>query len=678
MPDDAREPNGLYMTSRALLAAGGLGPRSKLLLALGLVLLLVGGSAGFGLWRLAAATDEYAALVDTTMAASRQADDLNAVFITRHKVLKDAYLFNTDPLRVARTAAEVAGYDEQINAGLADLQANSALTPAEHALIDDAIAALRPYRAGSSDAIGVVLQGGDPFVVQQAAANLTYLKDRPVSAALDELAQTLNTRAHDSSSTVHADVQHTIPIVVGIVAVALLLGLAIGLRAVLSDQDERVRAEAALRHQALHDPLTGLSNRALLLERLAERIASNTPKSAVLLLDLNRFKDVNDTLGHHHGDVLLQFVANRIRGALDPSATVARLGGDEFAVLLSDADAEAAQATADTLLQALDIPLQLADHDVEISASIGIALVPEHGRDPITLLRHADAAMYAAKAAGGGHRVYHADLDRDTSDRLTLIADLRHAIERDELRLHYQPRLDMRTNQVVGVEALVRWQHPTRGLVPPDAFISLAEQTGLIKPLTLWVLRTAVAQIADWRRGGMSLAVAVNLSMRNLQDPGLVGAVAALLDETPLVRGLLEVEVTESAAMSDAKQALETLRCLQAMGLTIAIDDFGTGYSSLAYLKRLPVTQIKIDRGFVRDMATSIDDAAVVRAIIDLGHSLGRRIVAEGVEDERTWDLLVRSGCDEAQGYYMSRPLPAADLMTWLRTSARFDVANAA
>jgi diguanylate cyclase (GGDEF)-like protein len=651
---------------------------NKLLAMLGLVLLLVGGTACFGLWRLVASTDAYAELVNSTVAAARQADEVNALFITRHKVLKDAYLFNTDPARVARAASEVAAYDAEIDGGLATLQESRALNQGDRDLIDAALAALRPYRAGSSDAIGVVQQGGDPFIIQQAAANLTYLKDRPVSNALDQLARDLNSRARERSDELQADSTRTVPTVLGLVAFAFAVGLFVGLRAVIANQRDRANAEAALRHQTLHDPLTGLPNRTLLVQRIAERTRRPNARAAVLLFDLNRFKDVNDTLGHHQGDVLLQLAAQRISAALESTAVAARLGGDEFAVFVADADQASAEGAAQALLQAFETPFQLSDHALDVGASIGIALIPEHGTAPADLLREADAAMYAAKAAGGGYRVYTPDLDRDIAGRLDMIAELRHAIEHNQLLLHYQPRMSMRTHEVVGMEALVRWQHPTRGLVPPDSFIPLAEQTGLIKPLTAWVLREAVAHATRCLAEGLRVPVAVNLSMRNLQDPNLVDSVADLLDRSPEARGLLEVEVTESAAMTDVHQTLETLGRLKAMGLTIAIDDFGTGYSSLAYLKRLPVDQIKIDRGFVRDSATNAGDAALVRAIINLGHSLGRQIVAEGVEDERTWDLLVRAECDEAQGYHMSRPLPATELIAWLRTSAQRNLRRAA
>jgi diguanylate cyclase (GGDEF)-like protein len=526
-----------------------------------------------------------------------------------------------------------------------------------------------------------VRKGGEPFEVQQAAANLTYLKDRPISIALSGLSQALNARAQQDSATVHAGVDQTLPIVTGVVLVALVLGLLIGIYALLQDNAERLRAEAALEHQARHDSLTGLPNRLLFLQRLAEVFdpSSGVPKeAAILMLDLNRFKEVNDTLGHQFGDVLLQRASERLHDALRPTDTLSRLGGDEFAVLLTGTGAEGAERAAQKLLRALELPFDVAGHRIEIGASIGIVCIPEHGADPATVLRRADVAMYAAKSVGGQYRVYANELDAESPSRLGLASELRGAIDREELRVYFQPRVDMRTGAIAGAEALVRWQHPQRGQVPPDEFIPLAEQTGLIKPLTKLVLHAALDEARRWRATGFRVPVAVNLSMRNLQDRDLVATIDGLLGETDAADGLLDVELTETAVMADIPQSLETLGQLRAMGVTIAIDDFGTGYSSLAYLKRLPVGQIKIDRGFVTDLVRSAEDAAVVKAIIDLGHSLGHTVVAEGVEDQATWDWLAEAGCDEAQGYLICRPVPPPEFARWLRLSTTNDLAQRA
>jgi len=460
----------------------------------------------------------------------------------------------------------------------------------------------------------------------------------------------------------------------------LLAGIASGVLAGLEHTSQLASANLGLQrardeaqYQALHDPLTGLPNRTLLRDRLEQSMLladRNATGLALLLLDLDRFKDVNDTLGHHAGDELLQQVGARLAGALRTSDTIARMGGDEFAVILLTAgDVGLATRLARTLVHALEAPFVVGGHTVAVGASIGIAVYPDQGTDARTLLRRADVAMYVAKRANSGYSVYSPDQDEHGSDRLAFIAELRAAIDRDELVLHYQPKVSLKTGRCVRAEALVRWNHPQRGLIPPDQFVPVAEQTGLIKPLTRWVLDAALRQCRTWRDSGLELPVAVNLSMLNLHDPELTESVAELLATWGVPPVLLKVEVTESAIMSDPERAVETLRCLRAMGVAVAIDDFGTGHSSLNYLKHLPVEDIKLDRTFVREMRVDDSDFAIVRSTVQLAHSLDLQVIAEGVEDQETWDLLAALGCDAAQGYYMSRPLPAEDLECWLHDS---------
>jgi len=437
-----------------------------------------------------------------------------------------------------------------------------------------------------------------------------------------------------------------------------------------TDITERVRVEEALRRQALHDALTGLPNRTLLGDRLGHALAAarrDRAPLALFLMDLDRFKEVNDTLGHDAGDALLREVGQRIQEALRASDTVARLGGDEFAVLLPGDDQESAVGAARKLLAALAAPVTLRDQGIVAGGSIGIALYPDHGEDAATLLRRADVAMYAAKRAGTGYALYTPDHDQHTPGRLALIGALHGAIARDELRLHYQPTVDVADGRVRMVEALVRWQHPERGLLPPDDFIPLAEQTGLIVPLTRWVLDTTARQLRAWVDAGLDLGAAVNLSARVLHDPDLPDAIAALLATHAVPAARLRVEVTESAVMAHPAGALDVLTRLARLGVRIAIDDFGTGYSSLTYLKRLPVDEIKIDKSFVTHMTTDHDDATIVASTIGLGHSLGLRFVAEGVESRGTWQALEALGCDGAQGYYFSHALPADKLTRWMR-----------
>jgi len=439
------------------------------------------------------------------------------------------------------------------------------------------------------------------------------------------------------------------------------------------DITERKRAEEALSRQALHDALTDLPNRALLHDRLAHALAvaarERTPL-ALFLMDLDRFKEVNDTLGHDAGDDLLREVGRRVQGALRASDTVARLGGDEFAMLLPGADTASATEAARKLLSALAEPVTLHEQIVFAGSSVGIALYPDHGEDAAALLRQADVAMYAVKRGGGGYAVYNPAHDRHTPRRLTLIGALHRAIARDELRLHYQPTVDVTDGRVHMVEALTRWQHPELGLLPPDEFIPLAEQTGIIVPLTRWVLETAVRQVRAWLDEGLDLGVAVNLSARTLRDPELPEAIAELLQAHGVPVSRLHVELTESMVMADPPTTLEVLTRLSRLGVHIAIDDFGTGYSSLTHLKRLPIDEIKIDRSFVTTMTTDSDDATIVASTIGLGHSLGLRFVAEGVEDERTWQALEALNCDGAQGFYVSHALPSDELGRWLRETS--------
>jgi diguanylate cyclase (GGDEF)-like protein len=438
-------------------------------------------------------------------------------------------------------------------------------------------------------------------------------------------------------------------------------------------QRRLVRQAAASSHQALHDALTGLPNRELFADRVGQAIRTadrELQPAALLLLDLDRFKDVNDTLGHHHGDQLLCEVGARLQGALRQVDTVARLGGDEFGVLVPGVTAEGAAAVAEKLRTALHAPLILDGVMLDLDASIGIAVYPDHGNDPAELLQHADVAMYAAKHAHAGFIVYDPGVDQHSPRRLALLGGLRRALERDELVLHYQPKADLHTGQILGAEALVRWQHPDHGLLGPDEFIPLAERTGLIHPLTRWVLDAALRQAAAWRSAGHPLSVAVNVSTRCLLDPSFPDEVADRLHAWQVPAESLVLEVTESAVMADPARALDVLGRLHALGVGLAVDDFGTGYSSMAYLKALPVDELKVDRSFVGQMADSSSDAVIVRSTIDLGHNLGLRVVAEGVESQDTWQELEALGCDTAQGYYLGHPMPATDLERWLTRPA--------
>ena len=433
---------------------------------------------------------------------------------------------------------------------------------------------------------------------------------------------------------------------------------------------DRLREEAAEKeYQALHDALTGLPNRTLFRDRVEHALVSPRDDflSAVMLMDLDRFKDVNDTLGHHNGDLLLQEVAQRLRAALEPDVTVARLSGDEFAILLpSVASLHHATEIAKRVLDVLRRPFVVAGVELDIDASIGIAVHPLHGEDAHRLIQRADIAMYMAKESHSGHEVYSTDRDGYSAARLALAAELRGAIEREELTVYYQPKVDLKSGAVIGAEALVRWTHPERGFMPPDEFIQVAEHTGLIRPLTTMVLRSALRQCRMWADEGLELGVAVNLSVRSLLDLNLPVSVETLLAEHDVPPSRLTLEITESSIMADPIRAADIVDQLSELGVGLAIDDFGTGYSSLSYLKRLPVTEIKIDKSFVMAMTTEDNDAVIVRSTIDLGQNLGLRVVAEGVESHEMWMQLQNLGCDVAQGYHLSRPLPPHEFHKWL------------
>ena len=425
----------------------------------------------------------------------------------------------------------------------------------------------------------------------------------------------------------------------------------------------------AKEHLATHDSLTGLPNRMLFRDRLARMISEDDDaRFAVMLIDLDGFKEVNDTLGHHIGDTLLCQVGQRLIEGLDGCNVVARLGGDEFAVVSVVPDRFAAAELGHHILEVLRQPFALQDFPFHVEASVGGAIYPEHASEVDALLQRADVAMYLAKEHGTGYETYTASNDRYSPRRLALLGELRRAIEEGELVLHYQPIADMRTGVVKRVEALVRWNHPEHGLIPPDEFIPLAEPTGLMGPLTRHVLDLAISQCRIWRDNGLELTVAVNVSARNVHYSELADDVATLLAKWSLPANALELEITESVLMSDPRRAREVLRSLNDLGVDTTLDDFGTGYSSLAYLKRLPVSQLKIDSSFVTNMATDDDDAAIVASIAGLARTLGLAVVAEGVESATIWHQLRELGCQFAQGYYLSRPLPADQITRWLET----------
>jgi diguanylate cyclase (GGDEF)-like protein len=454
----------------------------------------------------------------------------------------------------------------------------------------------------------------------------------------------------------------------------VLLALFAVLLPILRRVSKRIRRQMdEIEHRALYDELTGLPNRTLFRDRTRQALATarrESGRATVLFLDVDRFREINDALGHDAGDALLRELGARLGGALRESDTLARLGGDEFGILLPGTPRDDALLLAARVHEALDEPFAFGDFPLDVTTSIGVASFPEHGEDVDALLQHADVAMYLAKDAHAGTAVY--DVEQDTNDaaRLALAGELRGAIERGELVVHYQPKADLSSGRVVGVEALVRWEHPEHGLLSSDRFVPIAERTGLIRPLTRHVLGVAVAQARAWKDEGLDLDVAVNLTIPDLLDLELPDRIAMLLRESGLEADRLELEITESSILADPFRVRQVLTRLHQMGLRLAIDDFGTGYSSLAYLKRLPVHAVKIDRSFVSGMCQDPSDATIVRSTIDLGRNLGLAIVAEGVESLEIWNALRGLGCSLAQGYLIGRPLPADELVALLGSIA--------
>ncbi len=506
----------------------------------------------------------------------------------------------------------------------------------------------------------------DPTEIFEWMRNVAMPRQRAIAEQVNlmlELQRNQTAAAVRDAESSHVRVRD---LMLGLGAAALLTGIMIAW--FVSQQAARQARQLAV--QAMYDPLTGLANRSLLHDRLdleIERSRRTQASFGVALMDLDRFKEVNDTLGHNVGDELLREVGRRLQEAVRAEDTVARLGGDEYVVLIHDLDGNGVAAIAGKLLATLEMPFHWKNQSIDLGASLGISLYPSQSTDASGLLRCADIAMYVAKRSGKGYALYAPDQLHTNSSDLSLKSELREAIQSDQLSLFYQPQINHRSERVVGLEALVRWNHPQRGFLTPDKFIPLAEDAGLIDALTFWVLKTALTHLKHLHRQGHVLTMAVNLSARNLHDMELPASILALLAETGVAAKYLTLEITESAVMDNPSDGLAILTELDRMGVTLAIDDFGTGYSSLAYLKRLPVDELKIDKSFVTEMEEDENDAVIVRSTIDLAHNLGLRVTAEGVETSGVWDLLSMLGCDTSQGYLMGRPMSADQLEAFLR-----------
>jgi diguanylate cyclase (GGDEF)-like protein len=530
-------------------------------------------------------------------------------------------------------------YDEQgsIEAGTlvvvdANTNALTVLRRARREVVDHTAAALLGESAGIEQKLRQVLRTGEPLRVDRATLGPTT----------DEVVLSLHAFRVASDA-------------VGII---------------IEDVTDQAVAAAALRHQALHDALTGLPNRTLLLDRLRHTLADarrQQRQCAVLVMDLDQFKEINDTLGHDHGDRVLRALADRLRLALRECDTIARLGGDEFALLLDDTSLGGAIGVGEKVIACASAPFDFEGIRLQTGASVGLALFPDHATDPEMMLKRADIAMYTAKRAGGGLTVYEAEHDRSSLHRLSLVGDLRRAIDEDELRVVYQPIADLHSGVVDQIEALTRWAHPRHGVVPPSEFIPLAEVSGAINPLTRWMLDKALTQLVEWRSLGFGLMASVNLSMRNLYEPTLVRDMARALAAHDLAGESLAVELTERELMDDPSLAHELIHQFHALGVRTIIDEFGAGYSSLSFLQTLPIHGIKIDRSFVVQMGTGDAGAeTIVRSIIDLGRNLGLEVVAVGVQSLDLQRRLSEMGCTKAQGFHIGRPMTASELTSWL------------
>ncbi len=546
---------------------------------------------------------------------------------------------------------------------------------ADRAMVDRLLIAHQAYQSQTTVGFDAV-DRGDHLGVQRADK-----ASEPIFAVIKHDVDNAAAVAHRTSLARLAQLQHraeaTSRLTPLVFLAGLLLAAALGSIGRAHQRLLQVERTQAV-HDSMHDGLTGLPNRTLFADRVTQALRAarrDGIPAALLLVDLDRFREINDTFGHHCGDLLLSQIGPRLAGALRELDTVARLGGDEFAVLLPEVrSVPAAMAIADKLRVALERPFHVESGklggvlELDLEASVGVVLSGEHGSDADTLLQRADVAMYVAKSQNLGVSAYDPAVDGNSPAKLAMFGELRRALDRSELVLHYQPKLDIGSGHLLGAEALVRWQHPDRGLVPPDEFIPLAEHTGLIGPLTRYVLDRALAQVRIWSDTGRPMTVAVNLSARNLLDERLPAMVTELLSAHGVPAGQLQLEITESALMTEPGRARRLLEQLAGLGVSISIDDFGAGYTSLGQLKDLPVSELKVDRSFVMTMTEDASNAHIVSSVVDLGHNLGLTIVAEGVESAQALSALAGYGCDAAQGFHLARPMPVVAFDAWCAT----------
>ena len=577
---------------------------------------------------------------------------------------------------MCRTIVNAGGYNVAVVWFRSD-DAGQSLWPAAEYGYPGGMAALRLLKTSWDDnrhgrgAVGMAIRSGQPTLVQDMQTDPNFA---PWQKQLANPASGLACPLHLGGDVIGAlAIYQSEPQAFDSDEINLLSALADDLTfgmANLRDRAEQQQTRQAMHHLTHHDALTGLANETQFTEMLSAAVEKGLRSGepfAMLQANIERLGEINDALGFSHGDQLLCDFARRLDSIAPAGTTVARLRGDEFAVLLPGGDAQAAQALVQRVHEALVPPFDLADLSLDVTARIGIVLHPEHGLTPHDLFRHMDIAVRQARKLGSALAVYDPRLNPAPAQRLTFAGELRRAIENGELALYLQPKVDMASGDICGAEGLVRWMHPQRGMIPPGEFIDLAERTGLIRPLTAWVLETAFHLNQHWSQRGRTLPIAVNLSARDLRDASMPELIRRLQSTWSTGKGLLELEITESTAMEDPEFALRVLHELRALGVPLHIDDFGTGYSSLSYLQKLPVDCIKIDQSFVRNLPSSKDSLLIVRSTIDLAHDLGRKVVAEGVETRQHWEQLAALGCDMAQGYYIARPMPSEAFQGWLR-----------
>ena len=616
------------------------------------------GMGGLAIWASRATSSSL--VVTSRLMVLSDANDAAVLALESEESMVRQYLLS--PSTAVR--ADIARQSGAVVSNLATFQGEGDATDAR--LAQKLVITHRTYVGISSAAVAAVDRGdvAGAKALHDAADPIF----RDVQTEIGAASEYERSEARAASNSLHQQQNFVVGVTGPAFGAGMLLLLVFGFIMLAYKRSADSQA-AEVQHQALHDALTGLPNRALFRDRGEVALAMAARKqvcSAVMLLDLNRFKEVNDTLGHNSGDILLQQVAARLKETLRESDTVARLGGDEFTVLLPELpDNKSAMRVAGKITEALQHPFIVSGVTLDLEVSIGVAVFPASGSDMDSLVRRADVAMFVSKRDHLECTLYIPELDINTPRALSLLGELRRALDQGDLVVYYQPKADLATAKVVGVEALVRWQHPTLGLIPPGDFVPLAEGTGLIHPLTEFVLGEALHQCRLWMDSGIHLPVAVNMSARNLLDTDFPALVESLLDQWRVPAMMLQLEITENAMVGDPERARIALQRLRELGVWLSIDDFGTGYSSLAYLRDLPVQELKIDRSFVMDMHDHAANRVIVNSIVSLAQNLGLRVVAEGVEDKEAWTELSRLGCDIAQGYHLARPMAGRDVASW-------------